>query len=225
MKFKIACRPRSKNSVAQRLISSSLAIGLIFSSLSTSFASMLSEDGRYETFEGSHITIDNILEEEKVDIEIEGNTLVNYVNLEKFSSNGDKNAITINSNSIVIENPSTWSKVYYYFNLKPNTTYTIKVSAHNLTDTIISTYIRPNHDISSRDVIRTTLFDSGEKATKIKAFTTSNTGELCFSLESPATTGIATYSNIMLLEGDYSNVDIKYFKGLKSVGQQTMILD
>ena len=220
MKFKIACRPRSKNSVAQRLISSSLAIGLIFSSLSTSFASMLSEDGRYETFEGSHITIDNILEEEKVDIEIEGNTLVNYVNLEKFSSNGDKNAITINSNSIVIENPSTWSKVYYYFNLKPNTTYTIKVSAHNLTDTIISTYIRPNHDISSRDVIRTTLFDSGEKATKIKAFTTSNTGELCFSLESPATTGIATYSNIMLLEGDYSNVDIEYFKGLKSVGQQ-----
>ena len=64
----------------KKLISSSLAIGLIFNSTSASFAGILSEDGRYETFEGNNITIDNILEEDKVDVEIEGNTMVNIAN-------------------------------------------------------------------------------------------------------------------------------------------------
>ena len=45
-----------------KIISKGLAIGLLFSNISTSFASTLSEDGRYETFEGNNITIDNILE-------------------------------------------------------------------------------------------------------------------------------------------------------------------
>ena len=64
----------------KKLISSSLALGLLFNSTSTSLASVLSEDGRYEIFEGNNITIDNILEEDKVDVEIEGNTMVNVAN-------------------------------------------------------------------------------------------------------------------------------------------------
>lgn len=64
----------------KKLISSSLALGLLINSTSTSLASILSEDGRYETFEGNNITIDNILEEDKVDVEVKGNTMVNVAN-------------------------------------------------------------------------------------------------------------------------------------------------
>ena len=65
----------------KKLISSSLAIGLLFNTTLISFASVLSEDGRYETFEENNIAIDNILEEDKVDVEIEGNTMVNLVKM------------------------------------------------------------------------------------------------------------------------------------------------
>ena len=62
-------------------ISRLLLTGVILNSLNlNSLASILSEDGRYETFEGNNITIDNILEEDKVDVEIEGNTMVNVAN-------------------------------------------------------------------------------------------------------------------------------------------------
>ena len=63
----------------RKFISSSLVVGLLFNNTS-SLASVLSEDGRYETFEGNDITIDNVLEENSVDVEIEGNTMVNVAN-------------------------------------------------------------------------------------------------------------------------------------------------
>lgn len=43
------------------------------------FAEVLSDDGIYEAFNGNNITVDNVLEEDKIDIEIEGNALVNLV--------------------------------------------------------------------------------------------------------------------------------------------------
>ena len=64
----------------KKLISNSLAVGLLLNSALPSLASILSEDGRYETFEGNNITIDNVLEEDKVEVEIEGNTMVNVTN-------------------------------------------------------------------------------------------------------------------------------------------------
>ena len=63
----------------RKFISSSLIIGLLFNNTS-SLALVLSDDGRYETFEDSNITINDILEEDTVDVEIEGNTMVNVAN-------------------------------------------------------------------------------------------------------------------------------------------------
>ena len=61
-------------------ISKILLTGILINNLSIlSNAGTLSPDTRYETFEGSSIKIDDILEEEKVDVEIEGNTLVNLL--------------------------------------------------------------------------------------------------------------------------------------------------
>ena len=79
MKLKFTYRPQ-QSLWLKKLISSSLALGLLFNTTSTSFAGILSEDGRYETFEGTNITVDNILEEDSVDVEIEGNTMVNVAN-------------------------------------------------------------------------------------------------------------------------------------------------
>lgn len=72
----------------KKLISKSLAIGLFLNSSVISFACIMSDDGRYETFEGDYITIDNILEEGSIELdEIQGNTMVNYV------QDGDKELI------------------------------------------------------------------------------------------------------------------------------------
>ena len=61
----------------KRIISKSLIIAVLLNSGLTPLASAMLQDGRYETFEGDNISIDNILEEDKVDVEIEGSTLVN----------------------------------------------------------------------------------------------------------------------------------------------------
>lgn len=61
-------------------------MGLLSNSSLPSYASILSENGRYEIFEGNNITIDNVLEEDTVDIEIEGNTLANGLS---YNSVGD----------------------------------------------------------------------------------------------------------------------------------------
>ena len=60
-----------------KIISKSLAIGLLLNSgllinsgLLNSFANTLSEDGRYETFKDTNITIEDTLEESKVDAKL-----------------------------------------------------------------------------------------------------------------------------------------------------------
>ncbi|MBQ8997188.1 MAG: hypothetical protein IJ086_00680 [Clostridium sp.] len=68
----------------------------LFLNNTSSLASIVSEDGRYETFEGNDITIDNLLEESKVDVEIEGNTLVNM--------GIKKSPITSHASTVTIEN-------------------------------------------------------------------------------------------------------------------------
>ena len=86
MKLKRMYLDKTRKSIIHKLISSSLIISLL-SSNTSSLASILSEDGRYETFEGNNITIDNVIEEDNVDVEIEGNTMVNY------TQDGDKELI------------------------------------------------------------------------------------------------------------------------------------
>ena len=62
----------------KQLLSKVLVICIFISNtVFNSLASTLSEDTRYETFEGNSMKIDDIIEDSKVDIEIEGNTLVN----------------------------------------------------------------------------------------------------------------------------------------------------
>ena len=115
MKNKITCRPRYnpwlKKYLNTKTFSKILAFGILINSMPiSSLAGMLSEDGRYETFEGDNITIDNILEEDKVNVEVEGNTLVNLIDIKNESNlsiNGDD---TLVKRIIKSEGKYRWEK-------------------------------------------------------------------------------------------------------------------
>ena len=125
MKIKITCRPRYnpwlKKYLNTKTFSKILAFGVLLNSIPiNSLAGMLLEDSRYETFEGNNITIDNVLEEDKVNIEIEGNTINNIVlenqsveikgNIEDFYQKYIQKAVNLN------------------YPLKANTEYTISLN-------------------------------------------------------------------------------------------------
>lgn len=120
----------------KKLISNSLAIGLIFNNASISLASLLSEDGRYETFINDELKVENILEDSNVSIEIYGNTLVNLLDIASAGNNSSALVDSINLDNhsfdikyldnIVGNTPNNRAFVNSDFvsKLKENTTYT-----------------------------------------------------------------------------------------------------
>ena len=96
MKIKITCRPRYnpwlKKYLNTKTFSKMLALGVLVNSVPiNSFAGILSEDGRYETFKGKEITINDVLEEDKTEVEIEGDTAINLLDIERIR--GDKSSL------------------------------------------------------------------------------------------------------------------------------------
>ena len=197
--IKITCNSQIRNSIVKKFISSSLIVGLLFNGSSLSLASILSEDGRCETFEGNNITIDNVLEEDKVDVEIEGNTLVNLVIKDEILSNG--------------------SSIYYY-NQNYNTSsgvYTIKnVSNKPINVGVFSTATNP------MEYLRQIRIEGNSSMTHVL-----NDNE-CFkdivgSFSdgwSSATDKDLFKKSILIFKGDLDDVNIiKYFDGMKSSGE------
>ena len=231
----------------RKFISSSLIVGLLLNNSLASLASNISEDGRYETFEGSNITIDNALEEDELDVEIEGNTLVNLVQtngvgshpggLFGTSGNGNMDKVEIENGCryITRENGSSYITIRTDSHelLKPNTTYTI---SFNILENTFGNYdgvaIRSCWDsfyptINHDDILYfDSTFSTSVGVKKIK-FTTSEdissyTGlGVGFRHKGGDAAGLVfAVSDVMLLEGDWTNKEVpEYFKGLKSVGQ------
>ena len=83
----------------RKFISQALVLGIVLNSGFISNASNMSDD-RYEDVKGSNIVIDNILEQQDVEVEIEGNTMLNLIDPCK----GVKNSL-ISQN----ENVYTWN--------------------------------------------------------------------------------------------------------------------
>ena len=184
-----------------KIISKSLAIGLLFNSMSTSFASTLSEDGRYETFEGNNITIDNILEEDKVDIEIEGNTLVNlWKGFSHVNSNGwleGKLQYEDIQGDITICNFSSKEILF-------------QLSYNDGTNAENSCYSRSVSVMPGKKIKVNVL--PNEKFRMIQGryeHGWNNTEEDIEEFN----------SSLVVIKGDYLEEDIKYFEGMKSVGQ------
>ena len=127
----------------RKIISTSLAVGLIINNVPISFAGILSEDGRQESFIDNPITVSDILETTNTDIKIEGNTLVNLM---------DNNNIYRPENRWTVLDGGYLHQSYdasnseFYLDLiptnveryKPNTTYTfiIDVRENNSTKSL-----------------------------------------------------------------------------------------
>ena len=208
----------------KKLISSSLVLGLLFNNISVSLASMPSEDGRYETFEGNNITIDNILEEDKVDIEVEGNTLVNLVKMPNIKEKRIETSSTIGTDNIL-------ANFNNKFNIKQNTTYTfivdVKVTnaTYNFSTYVKLGYINSNDENIYSSTVENQIIDDGFFRF-VKTFTTSddavkfnNLSVIANSTNGNISAGTQTVTNMILLEGDYSDTYFNYFEDTKSVGQ------
>ena len=235
MKIKITCRPRYnpwlKKYLNTKTFSKMLALGILINNIPiNSFAGILSDDGRYETFEGSDITVNDVLEEDKVDIEVEGNSLVNLHGKQKYgfavqSGDAGKYIKTEEINYVsatIMEDLSSWYFLSFgKLNLdliKPNTTYTIYFEKSKGVDfvrfcckdsngNIASVYKVPV--VNNKAVIATTNF----------SLESINDDVLLYGLCGGSAGTEIEVSNAMIFEGNLEYESLDYFEGMKSVGQ------
>ena len=221
-----------------KIISKSLAIGLLLNSgLLNSFANTLSEDGRYETFKDTNITIEDTLEESKVDVEIEGNSLVNVLScnsIKDFLSLGGK--IT-DDGYIEIETDGSNFKNFFIKKdsiiLKPNTKYTFfldiaentltKVSDNENNATYAFAFGGSNDNIQYSPWTDRKLFNANTPVGvhKFTLTTKANFDNVVVGDRGFVNRGYSGKFKFryMIIEGNYINKDIEYFKGMKSVGE------
>lgn len=192
-------------------------------------ASIWTEDERYETFKGNNISIHNILEEEKTEVLLEGNSLVNLANM---------------GSSFEIRNLNDWYKdftVCKTSKLKLNTDYTLFIykevleNHHNNYDSFqigVSNILNATEAhpqvVNEHQNVYTFSFNSNKEkeVLKIKTRFTDFKNFKYLSVR-PIRRNTAPVSNeyananikLLLLEGDYTGEDIEYFEGIQSVGQ------
>ena len=232
MKIKITCRPRYnpwlKKYLNTKIFSKILAFGILLNNISiNSFAGILSEDGRYETFEGSDITIPDILEEDKVDVEIEGNTLVNV--LRDVTLINNTNTTTINDDGSIsfLHNSFQTTRSSIRFQdaiVEPNKTYTLmfNIVENTLSNSAYNSVAKFNIVNYNYGVHFIRQGDIGIQKVVLKQpdYITSD-GKPYLEIHDDTLGGLVI-KDIMLLEGDFSDYDISYFEGLKSVGQNNI---
>ena len=194
-----------------------LIIGTLINNLSIlSNAGVLSQDTRYETFEENNITIPDILEKSRVELEIEGDTLVNlasnYFNQEPYIRNPD-GTVRITKLDTSSHGDPNLNKVE---TLKRDTEYTLFLNKK------LRVLIGDNHINGSKMV---NVYNSDDLVDKVTFKTSSNTDTYTFiKIFSGLTEEASTYPingiRILLLEGDWSDKEVPgYFEGVKSVGQ------
>ena len=230
MKLKFSCR--SQQSLwLKKIISKGLIVGLLFNNMGYSFANTKNLNERYETFEGDNIAIDNMLEEEIVDIEIEGNTLINHIDYSKMTTSPNGVSINMDTKEISFDNIISESTISYTdmnLNIKPKLkygeTYTLVLNVlqntmvGNQFFTIVDGYgdyipiqsVRLPHDETGFVTAKFTVKESHNDIFKI----------YLRNYKDQENRGIVKISNLMILEGDWTNKEVpKYFEGVKSVGQ------
>ena len=247
MKIKFTYRPRIKNSVAQKTLSKLLAFGILINCMPiTSFAGILSEDGRYETFTGNNITVNDILESDEVDVKIEGNTLVNAWDFKSINT-----IINHNTGSLINPVNDGWIKIKCtgndwvtpastnYSIIKPNTLYTIIFEVKNSTFLLNSnreeSKVSINIDYKDHTTNLTESSFDSELTIPIKngvsihtLVSKSDLSNIVYGLRTqfqPYHTGEGECEfRVILLEGDWTNKVIpEYFEGVQSSFENNLI--
>ena len=202
MKLKISCHPH-KMLWLKKIISKGLVIGILFNNVGCSFANIKSLDERYETFEGNNITIDNVLEEDNVDVEIEGNTLVNYSHIK----------------SCIAGNSPSYNREPF---LKSGNTYTFVAK---ISDVVNGPFQGAVFRITFTDGSFMTPLDITYKEGDFKVvFATPSNKNIDYYyigwIRSYVDGQSAKLDDLMILDGDWRDREIpEYFEGMKSVGQ------
>lgn len=161
-------------------------------------------------------------------LSLKGNTLVNilgYNNIFKSDS-----STIIEDTAITIYGLNRWNRVEFDASLfKTNTVYTVFFNI--LENTLDDIFSVANATGDDRVSTKSLVIQSGEKGRIKYAFRTKSSFVNSGFLEAPAfviqandtnTEGFIKISDIMVLEGDWSNQDIPYFSGIKSVGEPTL---
>ena len=207
-----------------------LAFGVLLNSVPiNSFAGMLSDDTRYETFTDNNIVINDILEEDKTNIKIEGNTLVNSIGKMSTANNA---VIKDNSVSFVYENKDV--RVYFKDStIKENTTYTIfgnitkntltRIDGNNQTN-MMKLNLNNNGIVDSGFI----MIKKGQTGLFSKTVTTGVQNILPYLETLPNAKykvgGEFEIKDIMVIEGDWTDKEIlKYFEGIKSGFEDNLV--
>lgn len=175
--------------------------------------------------EGTICTINDTVEGGLVDVELEGLSLNNIWD---FIKNLEGSGHSLGSkNEILFTNTVAYAKCGKVFKLSPNTAYTIFMSCDNKSSIDTYMYYRFSDNINS-SVTTYHRFAPNTNTRIQKVITTDNTGLLCITLErdvAPTTEEVSKYTDILLLEGDYTNKPIptESFTGIKSVGEEVTL--
>ena len=162
--------------------------------------------------EGTFVTTTEGVDNGKVDVLCEGNTLVNlFTNISLLGKRGysyDVNTKILSTKANGIDDTS-WTNVETMFDVKKNSKYTFLIEC---LDENVRYQIRTN-DVSD---------DAGGSLAvglNICIFTAQDTS-FKFKFFDAHRTSLKRVKNIMLLEGDWTNKELPpYFEGMKSVGQ------
>ena len=219
----------------KKIISKMSIAALFLTSVNTySYAGVISPDNRYETFNSGNIVVEDVLESNKSNVEVSGNTLVNmfdYSLMSSLSSAPDDKGISRNGREITRDyDISKDGETYWSTNesiIKNGATYTF------VADIIENT-------ASKRIEVFPYTWRYGEGQKGSVYAEAGYTGKIVISLKAKQDsrfyllhrnvgailTGSITISNIMILKGDYyddftsGNFKVpSYFEGIKSVGE------
>ena len=222
-------------------LSKLLTIGVLLNSISfNSFAGVLSGDSRYETFDDGNITVEDILDINKTDVKIEGNTLVNildYSLMSSLSSTPNSMGVSINDREITRDYDITSGIEGSWCNNKI-------IIKNGMTYTFVADVI--NNTVSDDVEVFPFMWNYSEWRKGTEFVKSGYTGKIIVSFKARMDaylyllhenidrdlTGSITISNLMLLKGDYYDDFTSgrckipsYFEGVKSVGEDEGYID
>ena len=218
-----------------KVLSISLALGTILNYSLSALANTSTEDVRYEAFQNSNITVNDVLEHKKTDVEeIEGDTLINVLDYNNYDDFYWFDGTLDNEGYIEITAETSNYKNFFLkkntVNVKPNTTYTFFIDiientlvrsdgskGYCFTFGATNTYLDASYWKDSKwldggmvgkySFTLDTKEDFSDVKTADRGFVNSDTmGKIKFKY--------------MIVEGDHTDKDVDCFKGVKSVGEQ-----
>lgn len=161
-------------------------------------------------YEGQHITATDSIEGRSKSAILSGQTLVN-VALTQYMT--PSNNASINGETITLDLSRQWSLVEFLKDntlLIPNEVYTC------ILYDVVGDTTNVNFSIQNASSTKLYLKDVGYKFKFTMGVGNDLTNRFCYIENSVATSGTVSF-RLVLLKGDYTNVDIPYFEGMQSV--------